>query len=226
MTVIAGAFPYDIDNLLGGAVRILYAPTSVAIPANIADVISMVSPYAPQTGWLDVGATKESFSSSRGFSTEGFEIQQTTGNVIEEITGLTRAIQVSFAEFRPTILQIIEANVGGVDTIAAAAHKGAQKRVTFGSIKSVDQYRWAFISRRAKASGLVVETETSVSRGRFVMGTMYRGQVAADDASIEQGKGNLSAAQVSFNGFPDDTQAEGEEYGAWFMEDAGTIAAS
>src|SRR5262245_38319560 len=102
MALVAGAFPYDIDNLLGGAVRILYAPSTQAIPSTggIADVIEMVGPnYAAKTGWIDLGATKESFSYTRGFDVEGWEIQQTAGNVIEEISDITRSVSVSIAEF-------------------------------------------------------------------------------------------------------------------------------
>ena len=94
MAVKQGAFPYDIDNLLGGAVRILFADleeaSPPAIPDSIDDVVAMSYPYAPKTGWLDLGATKESFTYSRGFETEGWEIQQEQGNVIEEVTSISR----------------------------------------------------------------------------------------------------------------------------------------
>jgi hypothetical protein len=56
------------------------------------------------------------------------------------------------------------------------------------------------------------------------MGVAYQGQMAADDASLEFGKGSLAAAGVSFTLFPDDTVTLAEEnYGQWFFEDAGTI---
>lgn len=39
--------PYDINNLVAGAVRVLYAPTSEPVPVDIADIIAMTDPYAP-----------------------------------------------------------------------------------------------------------------------------------------------------------------------------------
>jgi hypothetical protein len=109
MALVTGAFPYDIDHLLGGAVRVLYAPTSVAIPTGINSVIDMVSPYAAKTGWLEFGATKEAFSYSRAFEVQGYEIQQLAGNVLEEISSITRQVTLSAAEIRKEVLAIMEA---------------------------------------------------------------------------------------------------------------------
>lgn len=233
MPAVTGAFPYNIDNLLGGAVRILYAPISQTIPANIGDVIKMVGPdYAPETGWLDLGATKESFSYSRGFDVEGWEIQQTAGNVIEEITDLTRSVNVSVAEFTKELLKIIEGDTGVISAISAvpgATNTGtsAQAKVTFGSFESLTQYRIAFIARRSKSSGLVTETgNAGATRGRFVMGVGYRCQLSADEIEMEQAKGELTAANTGFTMFPEGGLSQGSEYGAWYLEDAGTIATS
>lgn len=214
-------FPYDIGNLLGGAVRILYAPLSQAIPANIADVIDMVSPYAPKTGWLEVGATKEGFSSSGGFDESGYEIQNTPDEVLSEITTVTRGITVSFAELTPANLQLIE-GAPNIATIAAAAGKSAQKKVAFGSFSSRTNYRWAYISRRSIDSGIVIEPGGK-QRGRFFLGAAYRGKLAADAHTFDQEKGNLSAVGVSWTLSPEPGQIEGEEHGAYFDEQAGTI---
>jgi hypothetical protein len=224
------AFPYNIDNLLGGAVRVLYADpnaaTPVPAPGGIDDVISMVAPYTAKTGWVDLGATKESFTYTRGFETEGWEIQQAQGPVIEEVTSITRTIEVSVAEFRPSVLSILE-NSGVVVDLAAATGVGAQKQVQFGSFSSPKRYRFAFVSRRSTASGIVKEAAGAgaVQRGRFFMGVLYLAQIAADDVSMEQAKGALTATGVTFTSFPDTATSsdEGEEYGSWFDEQAGTL---
>src|SRR4051794_35345320 len=118
MAQVTGAFPYDIDNLLGGAVRVLYAPTTAALPADISDVIDMTTPYAPVTPWKDFGATKESFTYTRGFDTEGLEIQQVPGAILEDITDLSRTITVSVAELRDELLQIMEQGTIAADVAA------------------------------------------------------------------------------------------------------------
>jgi hypothetical protein len=222
MTYTNFPFPYDIGNLLGGVVRILFAPLTQAIPADISSVIDMVSPYAPKSGWVEVGATKESFSHESGFDESGLEIQQTPDEVLEEMTAVSHTINVSFAELNPQNLQLIQ-GAPNIATIAAAAGKSAQKKVAFGGFQSRKNYRWAWISRRSIDSGIVVEPGGK-ERGRFFMGTAYRGKLAADSHTFEQNKGDLTAVGVGWKVSPEPGQVEGEEHGAYVDEQAGTIA--
>ena len=55
------------------------------------------------------------------------------------------------------------------------------------------------------------------------MGVAYQAQMSADEVELEMDKGALSAMNVTFTLFPDSVPAMGEEYGAWFDEQAGTI---
>jgi hypothetical protein len=221
MATVTGPFPYDIDNLLGGAVRVLYAPITQALPADISDVIAMTTPYAAQTGWVDFGATKESFTYTRGFDTEGFEIQQVPGAILEDITDLSRTISVSVAELRPELLAVIEQGTIEAD-VAAAGGAGAQDIVKFGAFNSVTQYRIAWVSRRHQGSGTVQESAgpPPVVRGRFFMGVGYRCQITADEIEFEGAKGELTGLGLSFKLFPEPGQTYGEEYGLWASEQA------
>jgi hypothetical protein len=58
------------------------------------------------------------------------------------------------------------------------------------------------------------------------MGVLYQAQIAADDISLEQSKGALTAAGLTFTAFPDAEGVADEEYGAWYDEQAGTLALS
>jgi hypothetical protein len=216
--MVTGAFPYDIDNLLGGAVRVLYAPVSADVPASIDEVIDMQTPYAVVSPWMDFGATKESFTYTRGFDTEGFEIQQVPGAILEDITDLSRTITVSVAELRPETLQIIEQGVIATD-VAAGTGQGAQDIVKFGSFNSVTQYRIAWVSRRHQGSGTVDEGG-GVVRGRFFMGVGFRCQITADEVEFEGAKGELTGLGLSFKLFPEPGGVYGEEYGLWASEQA------
>lgn len=221
MPAVTGAFPYNIDNLIGGAVRVLYAPIDQALPVSIAEVIDMESPYDPATGWIDFGATKESFTYSRGFDTAGYEIQQVQGAVLEEVTDITRTIGLSLAELVPETLAIFE-EAGAPAAVVAAAGVSAQERVEFGSFSSTTSYRVAFVARRHKSSGIVVES-TDVERGRFLMGVGYHCSITAEDVSFEGAKGELTAVGLTFKLFPESGQVTGKEYGCWLDEAAGTI---
>ena len=228
MALTGYPFPYDIENLLGGAVRILYADADggagdPGVPADLSEVIDMDGGgYAPVTNWTDLGATRDSFTYTRGFDTEGWEIQQLAGNVIEEITDLSRTMEISFADLRPEHLAMIE-GAPAPTTIAAAAGKSAQKKIAFGSFVSLKRYRFAFISQRPQAAGLVVQTDAA-ERGRFFAGVAYSAQLSADEVEFEQDKGALTAVGVTFTMFPEEGEPRGEEYGTYFDEQAGTIA--
>lgn len=47
---VTGAFPYELNNVLGGAARCLWAPISASIPVGPKDIFSQVFPYNPQGG--------------------------------------------------------------------------------------------------------------------------------------------------------------------------------
>lgn len=227
MALVGHPFPYDIANLLAGGVSIIYGKPSgtgsAPVPTRIEDVILPNAPYTLSAGWSWLGATKESFSYSRNFETEGLEIQQVAGAILEETTDIARSITVSQAEFNPFGFQLME-NAPSVATIAAAANKSAQKKIAFGNFSSPERYRFAFLSRRPRASGIVTEVGGK-TRGRFVMGVAYQAQMQADEIEMEQGKGELTAVELAFSLFneTDVAQPEGQEAGAWLLEDAGTI---
>lgn len=221
-------FPYNISDLLVGAVRILYAPTSVGIPDSISDVIDMESPYSVQSGWVELGATRESFTYTRGFETEGLEIQQTSSILFEEVTNVSRTIEVSMAEFNTANLALMEGAQSASGTVSAASGISAQTTQKFGAFTTLDRYRFAFLSRRNIASGIVTESSGAVpasgTRGRFVMGVLYQAQMSADDAELEFDKGTLTAASVTFTAFGDSTVTLADEnFGCWFFENTGTI---
>jgi hypothetical protein len=222
MALETGAFPYDKDNLLGGAARVLYAPDSEAIPTSIADVIDMETPYTSQSGWVDLGATRDAASYARGVSAEGYQIQQLSGDVLEEITEITRTMTVSIAEIKAEHLQIME-EANSIGAVAAGALTSAQESVKVGLFADVSNYRVCFIGQRLKESGLVTEDTTPITRGRFVMLCLYNTTISAEESGMEFDKGTLVAAPLTFKSFPESGEAEGEEYGIWLTEDAGTI---
>lgn len=220
---VTGAFPYDLDNVLGGRARVLYAPDTESIPTSIADVIDMTSPYAVVGDWIDLGATRDSSSYSKSIESSGYEIQQATSAVLEEITDVTRTMTISIAEIAPENIVLLE-EAGSIGTIAAATLKGAQKQVKVGSFSDTTHYRMAFIAQRSRQSGVVLEGAGGSERGRFVMFCLYNVSLSADESEIEFDKGNLAAAPFTVTAFPEDGETAGEEYGSWFTEDAGTIA--
>jgi hypothetical protein len=216
-------FPWDDQELLPGRTRILRAPLTEPIPANLNDVIDLESPYDPAGTWEDFGAAREGASYSRGIETDGYEIQQVSGLIFEDVSEVTRALSFSIAEIKPEHLQIIEEGQDP-ETIAAGVGTSAQKVVKFGNIADLTRYRFAFVAQRSALSGVVTETDAS-TRGRLVAGILLSANLSADDVEIPLEKGSLAHASVTFNGFPVSGQPDGEETGLWITEDVSTITA-
>jgi hypothetical protein len=145
--------------------------------------------------------------------------------VFEEITEITRELEVEMGEVTPENLRVLE-NAGAPTTIAAAPNKSAQKALKFGSFSVLTARRICFIGMRNPGSGLVTEPVGGITRGRFVMFCLYQATIAADSSEVSAEKGELTSLPVTFSAKPEGGQPQGQEYGTWLLEDAGTISAS
>lgn len=230
MTLVTGTTPFDADYILSGAVRIAYAVPgtgtvpvgSAAVPTSLSDIMDLSAPYALKAGWKYIGATTENPNYTRSFETEGVEIQEYKGNLFEEVTEVSRTMEFTAAEFREEILRIVE-SAGPATTVAAAAGSSAQKVIKFGSFESPDRYRWVFVAQRPKTSTNAVTEPSGKTRGPFVACVLYQGSISADDAQMEFGKGQVAAAGVTIQGFPEGGLSGEVAAGAWFLESPGTI---
>lgn len=186
-------------------------------------VIGMVAPYGEKTGWVDIGATADSTDYTRDMNSSGWEIEQSSSAVFEEITEVSRTLKVEVAEITPEKLRILE-EAGAIGTVAAGSGWSAQKSVKFGSFSSLVKRRVCFIGQRNLGSGAVVEPTTTLNRGRFVMCCLYNVNLSADASQLQVKKGNIASVPITFKSFPESGQTQGQEFGIWLLEDAGTIA--
>jgi hypothetical protein len=227
MALITGVFPYDVDNLLGSAARVLLSDDATAlpaVPADISDVILMKSPYTAQTGWVDIGATTEGATYEREIEKSGFEIEQSQTAVLETIESVERGIEFTMGEIKVENLKIME-GAATTSTIAAATGASAQKAVKFGNINALAKRRCVFLGQRHPGSGIVDEggTAPTIKRGRFVMLALYNVELAAESSEVELAKGELAGVPLNLKAFPEGGQPSGQEIGVWLTEDAGTI---
>lgn len=219
--------PWDIANLCEGAVRVVAAPISQAIPTNIADAIGMIAPYNVNSSWFDFGAAKggEGGEYSRSIESEGQDIEQESGAIMTSITDIGRSFAFNIAEIAEDNLVIIE-NAGAVETVAAAPNKGAQQAVPIGTFEQLEKYRIGFIGVRPKDAGIVTEPVGGITRGRLLACFLNRVTLSADEASLTMEKGSLWSADVTFEGYPEPGEDTDESYGRWLSEAAGTISAT
>lgn len=212
--------PYSLAGLFNGPVRVVYAPISATVADKIQSVMAMQSPYGLVSPYVDFGAAKSSASYSRGITKEGAQIQQESGDVLEDITEIPRKLKLSVAELSAENLMILE-NASEIETIAAATATGAQKSIGLDSFEELTEYRVAFIGVRKKKSVQVVES-TGLKRGGLLALIANRVTISADDTTIEFDKGNLAEAPLTFDLHPEPGLTE-EVYGRWLVEAAGTL---
>lgn len=230
MTTVAQFFPFDESHLAGGQARILFAPiTNTPVPASPADIFEQETPYTPKSGgtgltayaWEDFGATAAPLEYGRNLTVNEWKIQQQTSAVLEDPQEVVRTLKIPMAEFRPDLIQLLE-NAPEVAAIAAAAGSSAFNAVGFGSVSDLTQYRVAYAIVRPKEAGIVVESGGN-ERGRLLVQAAYRCSVSAENVSITFGLSEMASADLTLKLYPEPGQPQGQEYGSWFDEVAGTI---
>lgn len=77
---MANFFVVDTSKLVRGAARIMYAASGQTAPASISDVIDTTT-YAAQSGWSDLGATKNGIAISINNTESAFTVDQVSGDI-------------------------------------------------------------------------------------------------------------------------------------------------
>lgn len=217
----------QLNELLKGPCNVLYAdPEETANPANLADIFKPDgAPYDLKEGWEVFGATTAGTAYSRQFQTTGYQIEQMTGNVEEDVTDVVRSVSLTAGEISPEILQIME-QAKDIDSVAKAKGRSAESQVKIGSVESLKSYLIAFVAKRFPGHGADVTESGGTVRGGFVAGVLLRAKLTGDQAQLALAKGQLAGVGLTLQAYPDSTQAEGEEHGLWIVEETGTIEAA
>lgn len=222
---MSDALPFTLENLAGAAARCLIAPGDVDLPAKLSDIFDQRKPYAPVAPWFEVGASAGPLQVGRNITVAGYTIEQSQTPLLEEPTEVQYTVQVPFAELRPQIVKIINESPSSAAT-AATATDGSGVKTPFGNIFDLTHYRIAFVVRRVKKQGEVIEAVAGLKRGRFLVYCGYDCTMQGENVQTSFGKGQLSQAAVTFRLYPDsEITDEGEEHGFWFDEDAQTLVA-
>lgn len=227
-----GRTPFDEEGALTGPARVLYAPTTVAAPADPYDVIPGVADasgeYPAETGWEDFGLAVDAPTYTHGRESEGLEYQQPSGALFQAITAVNRNMTVNVGHIDKKTLQVIE-NAAAAITVGASAGEGAGfDKLAVGLYSSAPQWRVALVSFRPTGSGTVIEPAPSPvgSRPPFAMRVIPRATITADDTEMSFERGTPTGAEVTFTAESEPTAPAGGEHGYWFLEKTGTIAAA
>lgn len=224
-----GRTPWDEAGALAGPARVLYAPTSVAVPGDCWDIVPAVATaggeYPAKTGWEDFGLAADAPSTTHGRDSSGLDYQQPSGALFQAITAVTRSLTLNVAHIDERTIQIIE-NADAATTIAAATGESALKKVYVGLYSDVPQWRIALVSFRPSGAGTVVEPAPSPigSRPPAVVRVIPRATISSDDTELSFPEGEPAGGNVTFTAESEPTAPAGGEHGYWVFEQVGTIA--
>lgn len=95
---MADIYKVNSNRIVGGPGRLVVKDYDGTFPEAISDVMDVADPYDLKDGWKDLGSTNDGITTSRGFDTDDFEVDQVMGAVDTEITGWTHTLETTLAE--------------------------------------------------------------------------------------------------------------------------------
>lgn len=95
---MADIYKVTSSNIVGGAGRLVCKRYDGTFPTSIDEVMDLASPYNLKTGWRDLGATTDGISTSRGYDSDDFEVDQYVGAIDTDITGWNHSLETQLAE--------------------------------------------------------------------------------------------------------------------------------
>lgn len=117
------------DNFIRGAARILWAGMTVAFPTAVSDIVNL-STFDAQTGWHDLGATKNGITISHNNTEETFDVDQILGDIDSRPVSYEQTVATQLAEMTLERLQVAW-EAGGIDTAGGFRTMGVGEPATY-----------------------------------------------------------------------------------------------
>lgn len=226
MALGGGRTPYDPAGALTGPARVLYAPLSVAVPADLWDIVpaeNTAGEYPAETGWIDFGLAADAPVYNHSKEVQGLEYQQPSTVLFEQISKVERTFTAQVGQIDPANMRIVENSQSANEAVTAAAGKSAGVNLRFGLYDEFITYRIAMVSFRPSGAAVVTESDATV-RPPAVALILPACRLSAEDSEFTFERGTPVNAAIKFTVFPEETLDAGEEHGFWFFETPGTIA--
>lgn len=188
-------FVVDQTKLVKGAGRIMYAASSVAKPDDIGDIVNTTT-YAAQSGWNDLGATREGIQITVNNTETGYDVDQVAGLLLTAPENWECSVTTNLAHV--TLENLVLAWEGAAVTINTGPTP-SEKVTGFAGATSYTERRLAVLFKKpasASPSGLTA----------FVF---WRAVRAPQEGTLNfQKGGDAMVIPVRFNILADATQAD------------------
>ena len=141
-------FVVDQTKLVKGAGRIMYAADSQAKPTKIGDVINTTT-YAAQSGWSDLGATREGIQITVNNTESGFDVDQVNGLLLTTPDNWECSVTTNLAEV--TLENMVIAWEGAAVTTDTGVTP-SEKETGFAGATSYTERRLAVLFKKPSSS--------------------------------------------------------------------------
>jgi len=141
-------FVVDQTKLVKGAGRIMYAADSQAKPTKIGDVINTTT-YAAQSGWSDLGATREGIQITVNNTESGFDVDQVAGLLLTTPENWECSVTTNLAEV--TLENMVIAWEGATVTVDNGVTP-SEKETGFAGATSYTERRLAVLFKKPASS--------------------------------------------------------------------------
>lgn len=191
---MASFFVVDQTKLVKGAGRLMYASSAQPKPTKISDVIN-TSTYAAQSGWNDLGATREGIQITVNNTESGFDVDQVAGLLLTTPENWECSVTTNLAEV--TLENMVIAWEGAAVTVDNVPSP-SEKETGFAGATSYTERRLAVMFQKPASAG-------SALVGYF----FWRAVRAPQEGTLNfQKGGDAQVIPVRFNILADATQAD------------------
>lgn len=141
-------FVVDQTKLVKGAGRIMYASSGQAKPTSISSVINTTT-YAAQSGWSDLGATREGIQITVNNTESGFDVDQVNGLLLTTPDNWECSVTTNLAEV--TLENMVIAWEGASVTTDTGVTP-SEKETGFAGATSYTERRLAVLFKKPASS--------------------------------------------------------------------------
>jgi hypothetical protein len=187
-------FRVDTSKLQSGPARVLYAPSTQALPTQISDVITLTSgstQYDPKTGWVDLGATRQGVTISVNNTETSFDVDQIRGAVATTPDTWECLIDTRLAEM--TLENLVFA-WEGMDITTNTTPTPDERQTAFAGATSYTERRMAVVYMRVD--------------GLLTLYSFHRVVRSPQQGQIVMAKNTEQDVQVQFRCLADGTVAD------------------
>lgn len=189
-------FRIDETQLVRGAGRLMYAPSSQAAPDEIDDVYDTIT-FDPQTGWVDLGATRQGITVAVNNTETSFDVDQVLGAIGTAPDTWTCTVATQLAEMTLEHLALVWE---GSSIVTNTTPSPDERRTGFAGATSYTERRLA-VGFKKRLQG----TSTDV----LMLFYFHRAVRSPQEVQIAFNKGgDAMTIPVTFNILADSTQAD------------------